>query len=85
MTAEAVALSIIGGVIGLALAALVGPYLEKWVRAFVPLAPEGGLPTLTATTSLACIAIALAAGFVAGIYPAWQASRLQPVEALRMD
>jgi ABC-type transport system, involved in lipoprotein release, permease component len=85
MTAEAVALSIIGGVIGLALAAVVGPFLERWVRGFVPLAPEGGLPTLTATTSLSCIAIALAAGLAAGMYPAWQASRLQPVEALRME
>ena len=29
--------------------------------------------------------VALAVGLIAGLYPAWRASRMQPVEALRYE
>jgi putative ABC transport system permease protein len=31
------------------------------------------------------VALALGVGLVAGLYPAWRASRMQPVEALRYE
>jgi ABC-type lipoprotein release transport system permease subunit len=38
-----------------------------------------------AQTFLRAIVLALAVGLVAGLYPAWRASRMQPVEALRYE
>jgi ABC-type antimicrobial peptide transport system permease subunit len=36
-------------------------------------------------TFLRAVVLALAVGLVAGLYPAWRASRMQPVEALRYE
>jgi ABC-type antimicrobial peptide transport system permease subunit len=38
-----------------------------------------------ASVFLQAIGLALAVGLVAGLYPAWRASRMQPVEALRYE
>ncbi|MFD4525172.1 ABC transporter permease [Streptomyces sp. NPDC058470] len=40
-------------------------------------------PVIHPMTVLAAPAIGLATGLLAGLYPAWRASRIQPVEALR--
>ena len=85
MAAEAASLGLAGGALGIALAALCGPMVEAAVRPFIPLAPETGLPTLTADSALRCILLTLAIGLAAGAYPAWQASRLRPAEALRAE
>ncbi len=85
MTAESVALTLMGGVAGLSLAVALGRGVERLVRPFIPLAPEAGLPSLTADAALRCLLLVGAAGLVAGLYPAWQASRLRPAEALRTE
>ena len=73
---EAVTLSAFGGILGIALgmgAATITSHFTGW-------------PTLTpfAWIGIACISSA-AIGIVSGFYPAWKASRLDPIEALRYE
>jgi putative ABC transport system permease protein len=84
---EAVTLGGIGGLfgVGLGVAAiyamrLAAPLLDK----------SGGVlahfdPDLTAPPILVAFGISLAIGVLAGGYPAWRASRLKPIEALRYE
>ena len=71
---EAVTLSAAGGLIGIAL----GIAAAKITAHFT------GWPTPLAWVGIACISSA-AIGIVSGFYPAWKASRLDPIEALRYE
>ncbi len=85
MTFESLALSLGAGLAGLALALVFGRAIERIVRPFIPLAPEAGLPLLTSGSILKCLLLMVIVGILAGSYPAWQACRLRPAEALRAD
>jgi len=73
---EATTLATIGGAIGIFLAWIVGIVVTKVF--FFP-------------TSLSLVAILMAlgasggAGVLSGLFPAWRAARLDPIEALRAD
>jgi len=77
---ESLALSIIGGlggaILGVAVVKAVG-----YVPAVASLAPG----VLTPGLVLRALAVALALGVVGGLYPAWRAARLVPLEALRYE
>jgi putative ABC transport system permease protein len=73
---EAVVLSAIGGVIGLALG-LMSARLVGWTL--------GWPTTVSGSTMLIAFSIAAAVGLVFGSYPARRASRLDPIEALRVE
>jgi putative ABC transport system permease protein len=85
MAMEAALVSIGGAAAGLILAWALGGTVERIVRPFIPLAPETGLPSLTSGAAIQCVAVMLTVGILAGLYPAWQASRLRPAEALRAE
>ncbi len=73
---EAAVLCVIGGVIGLGLAAIIGHFLEPVVEFAVPI----GLGT-----TLFAILFSATIGLIFGGYPAIRASRLSPIEALRSE
>ncbi len=83
MAVESMALAVAGAAAGFGIAALLGGAIERIVRPFVPLAPDSGLPSLTSDAAIQCIGVMLVVGLLAGLYPAWQASRLRPTEAMR--
>jgi putative ABC transport system permease protein len=85
MALESLLLAVVGGLAGLLLASLAGRGIDQAVRPYVPLAPEGGLPLLTAPAVAECLLLMFGVGALAGAYPAWQASRLRPAVALDME
>ena len=72
---EAATLSAIGGVIGLMIAELIGIVITAFIfQTLIPL-----------WSALIAIGVSAAVGIVAGLFPAWKAARLDPIEALRAD
>jgi putative ABC transport system permease protein len=77
---ESVALSLLGSAAGVAVGLALGLLLNQ-----VP-AMQGFLRLRYSVELFAqAIGTALILGVVGGVYPAWRASRLQPVEALRYE
>lgn len=72
---EAATLSALGGTIGLILAELAGFIITATFL-------QTSIPWWAAVLA---IGFSAAVGIVAGLYPAWKAARLDPIEALRAD
>src|SRR5215218_1349584 len=72
---EAATLSAIGGLIGLVLAVLIGMVVSA-------LFIQTRIPWYAAVISIGVSAIV---GIMAGLFPAWKAAQLDPIEALRAD
>jgi ABC-type antimicrobial peptide transport system permease subunit len=73
---EAVLLCVIGGTIGIAMGRGASTVITAFLR----------WPTMPSFTAiLAATAVSVAVGVVFGFYPAWRASRLDPIEALRHE
>ena len=73
--AESAAISLIGGVLGVAISFGITPIVSHFqVRVEV-----------NATACLAALGFAVLTGTIFGIYPAWKASGLEPVEALNAE
>ncbi len=73
---EAVVLCLVGGAIGIAL----GRGASLLVRALAHWPTQASLAAL-----LAAVLVSVGVGVVFGFYPAWKASRLDPIEALRYE
>ncbi|HID86844.1 MAG TPA: ABC transporter permease [Anaerolineae bacterium] len=79
---EAGVMGLIGGVTGLALGTGMAHLLNTTAAQYL-----GGSEIFTVTPRLAIIALLFAVGLGAlgGLYPAWRAARLDPVQALRTE
>jgi len=73
---EAVVLCLFGGATGI----LLGRVASLLVRSILRWPTEASLPAI-----IAAVAVSAIVGGVFGVYPAWKASRLDPIEALRYE
>jgi len=74
--AEAVVLCLIGGAMGI----IVGRSCSLLVRVVLHWPVEISLGAI-----IAAVAVSAGVGIIFGYYPAWKASRLDPIEALRYE
>jgi putative ABC transport system permease protein len=72
---EAATLSAIGGIVGLIIAQLLGIIISKFVF-------QTSIPVWSI---IVAIGVSALVGILAGLFPAWKAARLDPIEALRAD
>jgi putative ABC transport system permease protein len=72
---EAVALSAMGGAVGVTLAWIIGRVLTA---VFFP-------TFLSIGAVIIAVGVSMMVGVMAGVFPAWKAARLDPIEALRAD
>jgi putative ABC transport system permease protein len=72
---ESSILSAIGGLIGLLIALAIGVIVS---RLFIP-------TQISIFSAVVAIGVSAAVGIMAGLFPAWKAARLDPIEALRAD
>ena len=73
---EAVVLCLFGGAMGI----LLGRGASMLVRSIMRWPTEASLPAI-----VAAVAVSATVGVLFGFYPAWKASRLDPIEALRYE
>jgi macrolide transport system ATP-binding/permease protein len=73
---EAIVLCLVGGVIGI----LLGRGMSLLVRYFMNWPTMLSMPAI-----IAAVVVSVGIGVIFGFYPAWKASRLDPIEALRYE
>ena len=80
---ESVILCLVGGAVGILAGFGIGVGLAKIMTAVI----KGSvwLATISTQSMIVAVVAASAIGMIFGLYPAWKAARLQPVEALRYE
>jgi putative ABC transport system permease protein len=82
---ETLLLCVTGGVFGIILALILARASGIVIRYVLPYAPTSNLVLIDARLMLVTMAGILAIGLASGVYPAWKAGRIRPLEAIRGD
>ncbi|MCX5632955.1 MAG: ABC transporter permease [Phycisphaerae bacterium] len=80
---ETIVICVIGGAIGCGLALAGSGLVEYVIKKILPYAPTGKLVTIEPKLLAFAIIGAVVLGIISGIYPAWRASSMKPVQAIR--
>jgi putative ABC transport system permease protein len=80
---ETLILCTTGGVLGIILALILSRVTDVLIRHVLPYAPSGGLVFIDAKLIVITLVTVLGIGLVGGLYPAWKAGRIRPLEAIR--
>ena len=74
-----------GSIAGIGFAFAFARVSDLLVRRILPYAPGGGLVAIDLKLALITFAIIVAVGLASGLYPAWQAGRVRPLDSIRSE
>jgi len=80
---ETIIICVFGGISGSFIAIIGGRGVEFLVKKVLPYAPKGQLVTIGSDLVLFSFLSAILLGIIAGIYPAFRAASMRPIEAIR--
>lgn len=80
---ETTMLTAVGGLTGIFISVIGSGVIEGFVRSFMPYVPSGRMITFELWLAGLCILFSLLVGIFSGLYPAWKASRINPIEAIK--
>ena len=72
-----------GGVVGIGLALAFARLSDLLVRRVLPYAPGGELVAIDLKLCALTLVIIVAVGLLSGVYPAWKAGRVRPLDSIR--
>lgn len=72
-----------GGIAGIIFSVIGSGIIEGLVRRFMPYVPSGDMIDFEPLLAALCILFSLCIGVLSGIYPAYKASKITPVEAIK--
>ncbi len=80
---ETIIITVSGGIIGIIFSVAASGIIENFVRIFMPYVPSGRMILFEPLIAVSCLVFALIIGILSGTYPAWKASNISPIEAIR--
>ncbi len=82
---ETLMLCLAGGMVGIALGLALSKFTEVLIRQVMPYTPTGGLIAINSKLVLLTIGTVVLIGLLSGLFPAWKASRVRPLESIRSE
>jgi putative ABC transport system permease protein len=82
---ETLILCTTGGIMGIGLAFVFARLSDVLIRRILPYAPGGELVAIDGKLAALTLLIIVAVGLFSGIYPAWQAGRVRPLDSIRSE
>ena len=74
-----------GGIAGIGLALVFARLSDILVRRVLPYSPGGELVSIDMKLMLLTLAVIVVVGLLSGIYPAWKAGRVRPLDSIRSE
>jgi putative ABC transport system permease protein len=82
---ETIILCLLGGGLGIGFSLGFSRLTEALIRGLLPYTPTGSLVAVSFGLGLLTMAMVLGIGIVSGLYPAWRAARVRPLESIRSE
>lgn len=74
-----------GGIAGIGLAFVFARLSDILVRRVLPYSPGGELVSIDMNLAFLTLAVVVVVGLLSGIYPAWKAGRVRPLDSIRSE